>query len=328
VAAPRHTATDGRTPAAASEPGDAAREGEGAAGDERSARPRVGFLGPAGTFTEEALLSSARAGSVEPVAYPTIYDTVLAVQRGEARWAVVPIENSLDGSVTVTLDLLAADGAGVEIVGEALLAVRHSLIAAGDVPLQEIDTVVSHPQVPGQCTRLLRGELAHARVVAASSTAEAVRMVAAEGRRGSAALGTSLAAEIYGATVVREGVQDSNENVTRFVWLARTADGLPAAVPPLRAAPGGTDGEWKTSVVFWGSGAERPGWLVRCLDEFAQRGINLTKIESRPRRERLGHYMFFADLQARARDPEAAAALAGLRAVCEEVRVLGCYPAG
>jgi prephenate dehydratase len=319
--------------------------GEDAPTDARA--PRVGFLGPAGTFTEEALLASARPDAVEPVPYVTIYDTVLAVRSGAVRWAVVPIENSLDGSVTVTLDLLAKTGAegechpasaggeclpasveddtDVEIVGEALLTVRHSLIAAEEVPLSEIDTVVSHPQVPGQCTRLLRGELAHARVVPASSTAEAVRAVAAERRRGTAALGTRLAAELYGATVVREGVQDSDDNVTRFVWLARAARGELPQLPPMRPAAGG---EWKTSVVFWGAGAERPGWLVRCLNEFAKRAINLTKIESRPRRARLGHYMFFADLQARLEDPAVAQALEGLRGVCEEVRVLGSYPAG
>ena len=247
--------------------------------------PRVGFLGPAGTFSEEALLASAAADAVAPVAFATIYDTVVAVRRREVQWAVVPIENSLDGSVTVTLDLLAETGmrakgeclpasvetgmrakgeclpasvetgmrakgeclpasvetgmrakgechpasvddhGDLEIVGEVLLAVKHSLIAAQRVALSEIDTVISHPQVPGQCTRLLRGELAHARVLPASSTAEAVRVVAAEGVRGQAALGTRLAAAIYGATVVREGVQDHNDNVTRFVWLAQTGQG-------------------------------------------------------------------------------------------------------
>ncbi len=314
-----------------------------AGGDpQAAARPRVGYLGPAGTFTEEALLVSARPGAVETVPLASIYDTVVAVRSGEVRWAVAPIENSLDGSVTATLDLLAADGADVEIVGEVLLAVRHALIAAAPTAVGEIDTVVSHPQVPGQCTRLLRGELARAQVLPASSTAEAVRRVAAERRPGWAALGTSLAAELYGATVVREGVQDRDDNVTRFVWLARAGEAAPegpapaseATGPGAQPAPGrpplraeADSEQWKTSVVFWGAGAERPGWLVRCLDEFARREINLTKIESRPRRERLGHYMFFADLEGRAEDPEVAQALAGLRAVCEEALVLGSYPA-
>lgn len=299
--------------------------------------PRVGYLGPVGTFSEEVLRSSARADSVEPVALASIYETVLAVRRGEVRWAVAPIENSLDGSVTVTLDLLADEHGDLEIVGEALLPVRHSLIAAEWVALSEIDTVISHPQVPGQCTRLLRGELAHARVLPASSTAEAVRLVVGERRRGSAALGTRLAAEIYGGTVVREGVQDRDDNLTRFVWLARRAPDamspLGGSSPPLRSREDAGDGgfsstQWKTSVVFWGSGADSPGWLVRCLDEFAKRAINLTKIESRPQRARLGHYMFFVDLQSSALEPSVTEALQGLRAVCEQVRVLGSYPAG
>ncbi len=289
-------------------------------------RPRVGYLGPAGTFTEEALLSSARPDSVEPVALASIYDTVLAVREGTVRWAVVPIENSLDGSVTVTLDLLADERGDLEVVGEALLVVRHSLIAAQMVGLEEIDTVISHPQVPGQCTRLLRGELAHAQVLPASSTAEAVRLVVGERRPGQAALGTRLAADIYGGTVVREGVQDRDDNVTRFVWLARTGGGAEQDTP-MRAQGGGGD-RWKTSVAFWGSGAERPGWLVRCLDEFARRAINLTKIESRPQRARLGHYVFFVDLQGSTGEPGVAEALAGMRAACEQVRILGSYRAG
>ncbi|HLM86209.1 MAG TPA: prephenate dehydratase [Solirubrobacteraceae bacterium] len=290
-------------------------------------RPRVGYLGPAGTFSEEALLASAQRDAVEPVALASIYDTVMALQAGELSWAIVPIENSLEGSISVTLDLLAGDAEDVKIVGEALLRVRHALIACSAVALAEIDTILTHPQVPGQCTRFLRGELAHARILPASSTAEAVRTVVAEGRRGQAALGTPLAAEIYGGTIVREGVEDRDDNETRFVWLARRADAaepdLPN-LPPLRAE--GAD-EWKTSLVFWGAGAERPGWLVRCLDEFARRAINLTKIESRPRRQRLGSYMFFADLAGRVDDPPIAQALANVGRMCEMVRVLGSYRA-
>jgi prephenate dehydratase len=150
-------------------------------------------------------------------------------------------------------------------------------------------------------------------------------MVVTGGIRGQAALGTRLAADIYGATVVREGVQDRNDNVTRFVWLAGTGrtDDPPLKTSTVTPPPGG----WKTSVVFWGSGADSPGWLVRCLDVFAQRAINLTKIESRPQRARMGHYMFFVDLQGSAREPTVGEALEGLRAACEQVRVLGSYPA-
>jgi len=291
---------------------------------------RVGYLGPEGTFSEEALLASAVAGAVEPVPLATIYDTVMALRHGELEWAVVPIENSLEGSISVTLDLLAGEASDVEIVGEALLRVRHSLIAAEPLELAEIHTVLTHPQVPGQCTLFLRGELPRARILPATSTAEAVRIVVRERgadseHHGRAALGTLLAAEIYGGTVLREGVEDRDDNETRFVWLARArenGDGTQEDVPPLRGAG---SGEWKTSVVFWGPGAERPGWLVRCLDEFARREINLTRIESRPRRERLGSYMFFADLAGRSSEPPVSDAIAGVRALCEELRVLGSY---
>jgi prephenate dehydratase len=291
------------------------------------ARARVGFLGPAGTFTEEALLASAVRERVEAVEQPSIYESVAALRRGDVRWSIAPIENSLDGSVSVTLDLLAEPDGGVQIVGEAQLRVRHSLIAAEPLSLEQIDTVLTHPQVPGQCSRFLRGELSHARIVAASSTADAVRTVAGEAASARAAIGTALAARIYGAAIVREGVEDRDDNETRFVWLARDDE---TDVPPLAAldaSPAGGLEEWKTSLVFWGSGAQSPGWLVHCLDEFAQREINLTKIESRPRRERLGRYMFFADLQGRVGDARVDAAIAGLRALCEHVGVLGSYRA-
>jgi prephenate dehydratase len=283
-------------------------------------RPRVGYLGPAGTFSEEALLASAAPEAVEPVPLASIYDTVAALRRGEVAFAIVPIENSLEGSINVTLDLLAGEATDVKIVGEALLLVRHSLIAAADTGLDEIDTVITHPHVPGQCTLFLRTELARAQILAASSTAEAVRAVVAAGEPGQAAIGTLLAADIYGGAVIRERVEDRDDNETRFVWLARQAHEL--AQPPLRA---GADAGYKTSLVFWGAGAERPGWLVRCLDEFASRDINLTKIESRPRRQGLGSYMFFVDLAGRAEDAAVAEAIAQIEASCEQVLVLGSY---
>jgi prephenate dehydratase len=291
-------------------------------------RPRVAYLGPEGTFSEEALLCSVAPDSVQPVSQASIYDTVIALCEGEVEWAIVPIENSLDGSISITLDLLADEADTVQIVGETLLNVRHSLIAGQPVGLSEIHTVLTHPQVPGQCAQFLRGELPHARVLPASSTAEAVREVVEDPQPGRAALGTRLAGELYGGTVVRENVQDRDDNETRFVWLGRSA-GETSTVPLL----GGGDGEgkrrrWKTSLVFWWAGADSPGWLVRCLDEFARREINLTKIESRPRRERLGHYMFFVDLDGGLSDGVAMReALVQVREMCEEVRVLGSYPA-
>jgi prephenate dehydratase len=146
-------------------------------------------------------------------------------------------------------------------------------------------------------------------------------MVAAHGGAW-AALGNRLAAERYGCLVLRAGVEDVAENETRFVWLG------PTGAPP--GGPGNRDGSrgpWKTALVFWGVGSEAPGWLVSCLSEFAQREVNLTRIESRPRKQGLGRYMFFLDLEGRATDPHVAEALEGMRARVEVLRVLGSFPA-
>ena len=275
---------------------------------------RVGYLGPPGTFSEEALMAAPGAAALERVPLPTVYETVMAVHRGEVDRAIVPIENSLEGSVNATLDALAVETEDVAIVGEAVHPIRHCLIARRALALPEIEAVASHPQANGQCARFIRDRLPQARVVPASSTADAVRMVA-ESEEPWAALGNRLSAEIYGCEILRAGVEDVADNETRFVWLAPAGTAVDS------------HGPWKTSVVFWGVGSEAPGWLVRCLSEFAFRGVNLTKIESRPRKQGLGRYMFFVDLEGAEGDEPVAQAIAGLRAQTETVRVLGSYPA-
>jgi prephenate dehydratase len=284
-------------------------------------KPTAGYLGPQGTFTEEALLGSVRPDTVTPVALSTIRDAVMAVQTQTVRWALVPIENSVEGSVPVTLDTLAGEAEDVSIVGEVVLPVRHNLIAREPLEPEAIQTIVSHPHVPGQCTRFLTDRMAQAQITAASSTAEAVRLAAEDTSGRVAAIGTELAAQIYGCTILAAGIQDRQDNETRFVWLAH--GDASAQGPPLRQ-PAGPAG--KTSIVFWGSGAGRSGWLVRCLDAFAERDINLTRIESRPMRERLGEYMFFVDLEGLLADRSVADALRALNALCEHVRVLGSHP--
>ena len=253
--------------------------------------------------------------SAELVALRTVRDTVMAVHDGTVDRAVVPIENSLEGPIGVTLDTLAEEH-DVTIVGELVLSVSPCLIAREPLELDEIVRVVSHPQPLAQCARFLRDNLPGAEVMSAASTAEAVRVVAAE-QAPWAALGTVRAAELYGAIVLADGVEDEPGNATRFVWLARAS----APPAPRAARPA------KTSLAFWGSGDDSPGWLVRCLSEFAFRGVNLTKIESRPLRAQLGHYRFFVDCEGAAGDGAVAEAVAGLRAQCEHVQVLGSYPA-
>jgi prephenate dehydratase len=277
---------------------------------------RVGYFGPRGTFTEEALRISAPAG-VDAVPLPSIYATVCAVADGTVERGVVPIENALEGSVDATLDALAVETDGVVIVAEVVLPITHCLIAYEELDLAAIRVVASHPQANAQCARFLREQLPGAVVLAASSTSEAVRMVAEDGEPGRAAIGNRLAAELYGCRVLREGIEDLPGNATRFVWLARDDDDAAAA---------GRGGRSKTSVVFWGGGDQTPGWLVDCLSELATRGVNLTRIESRPRRMGLGQYMFFVDLEGHADDPPVAEALAGLATHCEALRTLGTYP--
>lgn len=286
---------------------------------------RVAYLGPDGTFSAEALRRTVDPADHVLVPLPGIFEAVMAVAHGEVDRALVPIENSLEGAVNATLDALAVETEDVTIVGEVVHPIRVCLLAAveekngGTPALDEIVEVVSHPQPAAQCAGFLRTRLPGARVVAAASTAEAVRSVGEDdsGPPIRAALGTRLAAELYGCTVLLTGVEDVPDNETRFVWLA------PRDTPPEGSGP------WKTSLVFWGVGAEAPGWLVRCLSEFAFRGVNLVRIESRPRRQGLGRYMFFVDCEGRADDEEGGAvseAIAALHGQAEHVRTLGTYP--
>jgi prephenate dehydratase len=282
---------------------------------------RVGYLGPEGTFTQAAVLSAPAAGELELLAQETIHDTVLAVRDGDVERAVVPIENSLEGSVNVTLDALVFDAEGVRIVGETVLGVEQCLIAQESLPLEEIEVVISHPQATAQCREYIRTNLPEARVMTASSTAEAVRLVTERIRHRWAAIGTRLAAELYDCVVLAPGIEDVSGNQTRFVWLAPegTDAGVPGVSIPDAAA-------WKTAIVFWGEGTESPGWLVSCLSELAFRGVNLTRIESRPLRAGLGRYMFFADLDGRESDAQVIDALSGLRARVNVLRTLGSFP--
>jgi prephenate dehydratase len=276
---------------------------------------RVGYLGPDGTVSHEALMTAPGAEAFELAPQPTLHEAVAAVHDGAVDRALVPIENSLEGSVNPTLDAIAFETEDVVIVGELRHPVHLHLVAAGPLELSEVRAVVSHPQASGQCGRFLREALPGVPVVAARSTADAVRQVAGGFESGAAAIGTRGAADRYGCTVLREDVEDDPGSETRFVWIAR------AGTEP---DPGE---RFKTALVFWGAGSSGPGWLVRCLSEFAERGVNLTRIESRPRRQRLGEYMFFLDLEGRVDDAAVASAVAGLRAHADVVRVLGTFPA-
>lgn len=272
---------------------------------------RVGYLGPAGTYSEEALRASAPEG-VEQVPYATIYDAVMAVEEGDVDRSVVPIENALEGAVSVTLDTLALDATDVRIVAEVVHPIHHCVVAARELDLADVTRVVSHPQATAQCRAFLREHLSAAERVVAPSTSDAVLSVR-DSPEPAVALGSRLAAELYDCRILVANVEDHPDNATRFVWLAASSD----------AGEAGPDG--KTSLVFWGGDDQSPGWLVRALRELSDRGVNLTRIESRPRRTSLGHYMFFIDLEGGAADPLVAEALAALRGQVAELRVLGSY---
>ena len=282
---------------------------------------RLGYFGPEGTFTHEALLAGAPGDGEALVPLPSIHDTVLAVHAGEVDFGLVPIENSLEGSVNATLDTLAIEVDDVAIVAELVHPIRQCLIARRELSLEEISVVVSHPQPIGQCRRFLRTELPGASLLTAASTVEAVRQVAASDEPW-AALGNRLAASLHDCVVLRADVEDLPGNETRFVWIARVggAAGMPGVAPP-------AGGPWKTAIVFWGAGSESPGWLVSCLSEMASRDVNLTRIESRPRKQGLGRYMFFADLEGRDTAPRVAEALDGVRGHVDVLKVLGSFPA-
>lgn len=274
---------------------------------------RIAYLGPRGTFSEDALNAAAGDAGHQRLPQASIYEAILAVQDGLADRALVPFENSIEGAVRSTLDALAFDATEVAMVGEYDYPIRHCLIARAGVAEAEIEVVLSHPQASAQCARFIRENLPGAEVRGVASNAEAVRQVG-ESPEPWAALGSAGAAAIYGATILRDGVEDEPDNVTRFIWLA----------PHGTAASGA--GPLKTSLVFSGLGDDHPGALVEALAEFSQRGVNLTRIESRPLRRGLGRYMFFCDLDGGATQPPVAAAIAALELKAESVRVLGSYP--
>ena len=282
---------------------------------------RAAYLGPEGTNSHEAVLAAGLRA--EYVGFATVGAVVAAVQAGDADRGLVPIENSREGGVGATLDALVFDGPDVEIVGEIVHRVTYCLAGAEPMAPDEVRTVHSHPQATGQCARFLAEQLPGAAIVSAASTADAVRAVAQEeplpGAPPHAAIGTRHAAALYGATLLADEVEDDAENATRFAWLGR-AGGAPV--------PEGSQAAVKTALVFWGGGDLAPGWLVSCLTEFSSRAINLTRIESRPRRVGLGSYMFFCDLEGAASNPDVAAAIAGLGGHCESVRVLGSFASG
>jgi chorismate mutase / prephenate dehydratase len=265
---------------------------------------KVAYLGPESTFTHEAALR-AFGTSVEFEPHATVSEVFAQVERGEAQHGVVAVENSMEGAVTHTLDELMASP--LKICGEVYLPISQNLLS-GEETLAGIKTVCSHPMGLAQAATWLRHELPHAVLEEVESTAEAARRAAEE--TGVGAIGNALAAEAYGLKVLARDIQDARTNATRFIVLGRSW--------------AGATGKDKTSVVF--SVKDRPGILRDALSAFAQEGINLTRIESRPSRRRAWTYVFFADFQGHPEEGRVARALEALEEYCPYVSLLGAYP--
>ncbi len=268
-------------------------------------KTRIGVLGPEGTYSEKAALIWSKGMPAVGLTYFKDFDGVLhAVEKGELDYGIVPLENSLEGAVTVVNDLLLR--LNVVIVGEVNVPVRHCLVGRGE---GEIKVVLSHPQALAQCRQFIREHYPEAEIRTTGSTSHAARLAQEFGEM--AAIADAGAAERYGLRVLARDIQDVKENVTRFIVAGRQ-------IPP-------ASGRDKTSIIIH-LARDRPGALYSILQEFAERGINLTRIESRPSRRRLGDYYFYIDLEGHQDNSEVMEALERIRSKARMVKVLGSYP--
>ena len=273
---------------------------------------RFAYLGPQGTFSEAALRTVPAATRAELLACPTVPATLDAVRHGDADAGMVPIENSVEGSVNATLDELAA-GDPLLITREVVLPVTFALLARAGTSVEDVRTVVTHPHAEAQCRRWLATRLPGARVLPASSTAAAAALVADPGSGVDAAVASAVAADHYPVVALAADIGDNPQAATRFVLVSR-----PGPLP----TPTGAD---RTSLVAF-LRADHPGALLEILEEFGVRGINLTRIESRPTGDGFGRYCFSVDAEGHLQEERVGEALMGLRRLCAAVRFLGSYP--
>ena len=279
----------------------------------------IGFLGPPGTFCEESLRTTLDERTTEDRnrefrPYPSMGETIEAASSGEVDCCLVPIENSIEGSVSATVDMLTHGVDNLQIVREITHPITQCLIAHPGLSLAEVTKVISIPHAYSQCRLWLRNNLPGCEIEAASSTAAAAEHVASR-KEPWAAIGNQLAASTYGCAVLRSGIEDHEENETRFVFLARQRERQDLLEP------------YKTSIVCEII-KDQPGALLLILQEFAFRHINLTKIESRPSKRRLGEYVFIVDMEGKVDDPTIADALRCLNCKLPRLTVLGSYPVG
>ncbi|NMA69339.1 MAG: prephenate dehydratase [Desulfitobacterium sp.] len=276
---------------------------------------KIGYLGPKGSFSEEALQKFISTTDIEfhspteIVPYPSIPKLLLACQSSEIDSAFVPLENSIEGQIGVTLDMLAQTE-GLYIMREFLHQVEQCLLAAKNIPLNQIEQVYSHEQALGQCREFLELNLSQADQFSCSSTAEAAYIVSHNPQENWAAIGPRRSAEIYGLSCLAERIQDSTENTTRFIFVGHNLAEL--------------NEDDKTSLLI--ITGDTPGALFNVLQEFASRQINLSRIESRPSKKRLGEYVFFVDIDGYVFSSDIQDALWALKNKNVYTKLLGSYP--
>lgn len=268
---------------------------------------RVAYLGPPGTFSQEAAL--LYDSTAIPVPYPSIPAVALAVNSGMAEEGIVPIENSLEGSVTYTLDLLIQES-HLKIQYEIELPIEHYLVTTESTESTQVKAIYSHPQALAQCRKFIERCFPNAQHVASLSTAAAVEDMK-ESTVPAVAIAPRVAAELYGVTIIARNIQDNPHNITRFVVLSHEDH-----------APTGDD---RTSLCF-SFAQDKPGLLHEAMGEFARRGINLAKIESRPAKGELGQYIFLIDCDGHRKDPPVSEALTKLEKMSSLFRIFGSYP--
>ncbi len=271
---------------------------------------RYAYLGPAGTFSEAAVRAVSHGERADAMPFPTIQAALDAVRGNAAERAVVPIENSVEGAVTATLDELAA-GQDLVICAEVLLDVAFALLVRPGTEMSAVKLIGGHPVAQPQCRQWLAAHLPDAEWRSALSNAEAARQVA-DGQL-DAALAGAFAADVYGLAVLARDIHDRDSAVTRFVVVR-----LPGPLPPVTGAD-------RTSVIAF-LADDHPGALMEILSQFAVRDVNLTRIESRPTGLGLGRYCFFIDCEGHVEEARVGEALMGLRRICSDVRFLGSYP--
>ena len=268
---------------------------------------RISFLGPAGTYSEQA--AQIWCGECDLVSVDSIPDVAQAVNDGRSEIGIVPIENSIEGGVTFTLDLLIHDS-DLSICGEIVIPINHNLMSKNEINYIDIKTVYSHPQSLGQCRQFLASNLPNANLVASLSNSAAVEEMM-NSPINSAAISSDQAAKIYDAKILQKNVEDRPNNETRFIVLGKSDHPK--------------TGNDKTSLCFEFQG-DQPGILSESLTEFASRDINLVKIESRPNKKSLGRYVFLVDIEGHRSDQKVTQSINALSSKVAMIKILGSYP--